>query len=130
MESKSLFPVYLCQLLQLFCSCSYEIFCVYRALVKFLHGYCSVIKLLFQNLKDWRIQTCKARLCSLSWTGSSSGVVGFFSSFFCITVFDHLQNSEAGLDSFIFVVLVNCADVYKTLFFEYVLILFWIDGCG
>lgn len=44
-ESKSLFPIYLCLLLQLFCSCSYEIFGVYRACVKFLHGYCSVVKL-------------------------------------------------------------------------------------
>lgn len=70
----------------------------------------------------------KAEHCSLTQTGSSYGDVFVYLQSSVLLSFDHLQNSEASLDSFIFVVLVNCANVYKTLFFKYVLILFWIDG--
>lgn len=79
-------------LLHVFCSCSCEVFCFYRAFVKVLHSYCSIKKLLFENrLEDLVIY--KAKHCSITWARSSFGAFSF-----CVTVLDHFQHSETSLD--------------------------------
>lgn len=94
-EAKLLFPIYftLCTTFCIvFCSCSGEVFCFYRAVVKVLYSYCSIIKLLFEK-RVKVLALCKTKHCSLTWARSSFGVFSF-----CVTVFYYFQHSETNLD--------------------------------
>lgn len=83
--------------------------------------YYKITFLKYERLKD--LDILKQRIACFRGPGH---LLKFFFPF-CVTVFDHFQNSEASLDSCKAGVAVYCANIYKTLFSDRVLILFRID---
>lgn len=83
--------------------------------------YYKITFLKYERLKD--LDILKQRIACFRGPGH---LWKFFFPF-CVTVFDHFQNSEASLDSYKAGVVVYCANIYKTLFSDRVLILFPID---